>query len=131
MIVEARFAFRVLVLRLVAICRKRHPRSRRFGSRQAVGTKGVNAGRPPLLPQTLSASLVQYDVTVVSNALLGDLSDISKRNALVLEALDLERSERSPRGLPTKVISESLLASQSLNCSGDQITLPDKVSNGQ
>jgi len=35
----------------------------------------------------------------------------------VSNAFRLERSERSPRGLPTKVTSESVLASQSMNCS--------------
>jgi hypothetical protein len=58
---------------------------------------------PPLYtvqgpPQRSSILLEQY-VTIVS------------------KALRLERSERSPRGLPWKVTLESVLASQCLNCS--------------
>ena len=58
---------------------------------------------PPLYtvhgpPQTSSTLLEQY-VTIVSRA------------------LRLERFERSPRGLPMKVTSESVLASQCWNCS--------------
>ena len=36
---------------------------------------------------------------------------------IVFNALRLERSARSPRGLPWKVTSESVVASQCLNCS--------------
>ena len=58
---------------------------------------------PPLYtvqapPQTLSICVLQY-VTDVSNA------------------LRLERSERSPRGLPRKITLASVVASQCLNCS--------------
>ena len=71
-------------------------------NRQAVPGASMQVA-PPLYtlqapPQTVSILLLQY-ITIVSNA------------------LRLERSERSPRGLPWKVTSASVVASQRLNCS--------------
>ena len=45
-------------------------------------------------------------------------SILSEQNVtIVFNALRLESSERSPRGLPWKVTSDLVLASQYLNCS--------------
>ena len=86
---------------------------------------------PPQPPPSQKPTLLVADRQLVSGASmqvappLYTLQGPPQRSSILLEqnvtivfnALRLERSARSPRGLPWKVTSESVVASQCLNCS--------------